>query len=213
MDDLKPQHQKQFIDLNKQYSEQVQRFKAYAEKRKQKRVLQQTDTPAVIDNIINYIQDRKGNNKPLTFSGLQLAIKPPMGICQESMRRYKDGDFDYLLTEYIEENNLTEADITLLDGIPYFMNEDGTPAAAYLTYSDILKWATLLIQEEIEDRMYSSKGGNRVTDIFALKAKFGWIEEEKQVATYNDNRKIVIASPEEAQRALKLLDGTQHTDE
>ena len=57
----------------------------------------------------------------------------------------------------------------------------------------------LAVEEQTEERLYS-KG--RVGDIFSLKAVHGWQEDNTPQTV---NQTLVIASPEEAERAIKML--------
>lgn len=188
-------------ELTREYTEKKQRYIQFAEKRNARRALRQEDTLQVIGNIVGYVERCKEEDKPLTVAGLQIAIKPPMGINADTLARYESGDFDYMLEELLDRYNInTESNVTEINSIPTIIDNDGEPVSAYLTYSEILKWARLIMQEEVETRMYSSKGGNRVTDIFALKAKFGWRDDGNKVI--QDNRKIVIATDEQMVRGL-----------
>ena len=70
--------------------------------------------------------------------------------------------------------------------------------------SEIVEKAYLRLQEQIEERLYE-KG--RVGDIFALKSKHGWNDSGDTPHTVNQT--LVIATEEQARRAIECLEGNR----
>jgi hypothetical protein len=106
------------------------------------------------------------------------------------------GDYDYKLFEYCDLHNI---DINSIDQTTTVVTDEENNDILLITYSQALQKAMLAVEEQTEERLYS-KG--RVGDIFSLKAVHGWQEDNTPQTV---NQTLVIASPEEAERAIKML--------
>lgn len=153
------------------------------------------------------IDPEKNKTEPYTLTGLSLAL----GLYGSSLMKYTKGDHDKNIVEntmqsdtgvYIEKN-LQDTTKTLLydynargDLQPYMdYLYDNTDINAIL-YSNIYEKARLLVQQQAEQRLYIN---GRVADIFTMKAKHGWQEENRTV------HRLEIATDEQARKALEDL--------
>ena len=190
--------------LTKRYGEEIDEYKRFAEARRNKVTYKQEKTGEVYARIKTYIQDRAEKEKPLTISGLQLAI----GCSSEVYYKMKSGEYDYMLEQFLMLNNIDMESVqTTVDGIPAIsadlcsdVNMKCSEGVVLLIpYSLIIQKALLMIAEQTEERLYSN---GRVGDIFALKAQHGWQEEQSPQTV---NQTLVIATEEQAREAIKLL--------
>ena len=190
-----PRQGKAFTEASKAYSEHVSYYKKLAEERRKASPYRQEEAINLYARLQQYIADKEEEEKPITVSGLILAAR-----CSSSTwYTMQSGDYDYRLYEYIDINNINMDNITeFIDGIPVFTDSQGQKIML-ITYSAIVQKALLQLQEQTETRLYE-KG--RVGDIFALKAQHGWQEDSTPQTV---NQTLVIASPEEAERAIKML--------
>lgn len=194
--------------LSKQYSEDIDKYKRFAEARRNRVVYKQERTGEFYNNILTYLKDREENERPFTVAGLQLA----MGVPPEAYNRMCSGEYDYLFEQYIDINNIDIDTVnSYIDGMPV-INQDFTDlqdleelkgAVMLIPYSFMMQKALLKIQEQTEERLYL-KG--RVGDIFALKAQHGWKEDE---APHTVNQTLVIASEEQARKAIESLEANR----
>lgn len=188
-----PRNGKQLGDISKAISEDISRYKEIAEKVRRSKKYRQEDLHRIYQGLIAYIDRQKENEKPITVSGMILAS----GISSATWYEMLGGDYDYRLYEYIDMHNINTNDADIMDDIPFVEDENGV--ILLITYSDLLQKAMLLQQEQTEERLYE-KG--RVGDIFALKAMHGWQEE---TSPHTVNQTLVLASPEQAREAIKML--------
>ena len=154
------------------------------------------------------IDQEKNKTEPYTLTGIQKAI----GLYGGSFQKYIHGEHDKNITEHVKETtdgiwiecNLQDTTKSQLydydnraDLIPY-MNYlyDNTDMTAIL-YSTIYQKARLMVQEQAEKRLYIR---GSVADIFTLKSKYGWQEQNTTV------HRLEIATPEQARKALQELD-------
>ena len=154
------------------------------------------------------IDPEKNKTEPYTLTGIQKAI----GLYGGSFQKYIHGEHDKNITEHVKETtdgiwiecNLQDTTKSQLydydnraDLIPY-MNYlyDNTDMTAIL-YSTIYQKARLMVQEQAEKRLYIR---GSVADIFTLKSKYGWQEQNTTV------HRLEIATPEQARKALQELD-------
>ena len=183
--------------INKKYSEEIAGYKAFVEERKNRRKYKQETVGQAYHALLDYMEDCYKKKQPLTVAGMQLA----MGMLRDAWYRAKDGDMDYLLEEYIRDNNISEQDITYdQDGLPWVDGENGP--VLLILWSELRKKADLMIQDQLERNCYTNKG-NPAGSIFGLKAQFQWREDEGPQHVVNQ---LVIADLEQAKKALKMLE-------
>ena len=68
-----------------------------------------------------------------------------------------------------------------------------------IAFGELIEKGELLLEAETERRLYKS---GKVTDIFALKSLHNWKEEQSPQTV---NQTLVIASAEQARKAIELL--------
>lgn len=181
-------------NYSQRLSEDVEGYKAFADARRQQRIYNQEDVGMFIDRIESYFDNMEDIEKPYTVSGLILAMKIP----QDAFYRMKSGEYDYRLWQYIDEHQVTEEEVLTDDeGLQYAIVDE--EKVILIPYSEIIKKAMLVIQAQIETRLYER---GRVGDIFALKCRFGWSEEKPPSEV---NQTLVIGGEEEAKHILELL--------
>lgn len=182
-------------ESTKRISDDISRYKEIAEKVRRSRKYRQEDLWNIYQGLKAYIDRQSKEDRPITVSGMILAS----GISSGTWYEMLNGDYDYRLYEYIEMYNTDiDAPTGTIDNIPYAEDENGR--ILLIPYSTLLQKAMLLQQEQTEERLYS-KG--RVGDIFALKAMHGWQEE---TSPHTVNQTLVLASPEQAKEAIKMLE-------
>jgi len=186
----------EITEYNTRYSNEISEYKAFAEKRRNNRVYKQEQMFSLIEKLSDYVETKHRENKPLTVAGMLLAI----GWNTDVWRRARDGDYDYLLEEYISLNDIKDSDVQDADGLPYVSTANGN--VSLIPYSLFVEKASLLIQEEREEKCSSTRG-NPAGNIFLLKAQHGFREEDTPTTV---NQTLVIADREQATEALKLLD-------
>ena len=157
------------------------------------------------DNTI--IDKDKGKTEPYTLTGLQIAT----GLAGGAWQRYIDGTHDKNVVEHTKQTDngtLIEyglQDTTKSQLYDYDSREELKPYMDFLyddsditgiIYSSVYQKARTAVQQQAELRLYIR---GSVADIFTLKSKYGWQEENKTVHRYE------IATSEEAKEALKEL--------
>lgn len=182
------------ININKQFGEEVAAYKEVAEKIRRAKKYKQEDLAAIYKRIMDYVADKREQDKPITVSGMILAS----GISRATWYEMLSGDYDYRLYQYIDTHNIDEMARTDIDGMEAVINSEGE-VVLLNCYSEILQKAMLMLEEQTEERLYKS---GRVGDIFSLKAIHGWREEQSPQTV---NQTLVIATEEQAREAIKLL--------
>lgn len=183
-----------FTECTQYYKDKQDTYRKMAEARRQSTTYKQERLYEFYTKAKKYINERELEERPLTISGCALEI----GITKNSFLKARQGDFDYRLYEYMDLKGITEEDATgTYDGYLYY--KDGGERVLLCTYSEIFERIHLRIEAQAEERLYT-KG--RVGDIFALKAKHKWQEEENPKTV---NQTLVIASEEQARKAIDLL--------
>ncbi len=157
----------------------------------------------------NIIDAEKGKTEPYTLTGLELAT----GMTHGTAQRYKDGTYNHIVidnTKRTEEGFYIE-DISLIydkekafiyeceqnqDLLKYFnfLYDNGDIEQLY--FSTIYEKARMLTENQAEKRLYIR---GSVADIFTLKSKYGWQEQQTTV------HRVEIATSEEAKQALEEL--------
>lgn len=195
LDDHKRNTEK-ITTLAKLYREEVAGYKEYVEDKKRRRKYSQEMVGEAYNKILAYTDDCYKKKQPLTVAGVRLAI----GILQDAWIRARDGDLDYLLEEYIVDNNIQEQDIYYDDdNLPWYDGDNGP--VLLLPWSYLRKKADLLIQDQLERNCYTNKG-NPAGSIFGLKAQFGWQEDN---GPQHLVQQLVIADLDQAKKALAML--------
>ena len=190
-----PRQGKLLTEASKAYSDTLTHYKKLAEERRKASPYRQEEAINMYSRLQQYVAEKTADDKPITVSGLILAAR----CSSDTWRRMRSGDYDFRLYEYIDMYNVDVDSITeFLDGFPVFIDAQGN-RILLITYGTIVQKALLQLQEQTETRLYE-KG--RVGDIFALKAQHGWQEDNTPQSV---NNTLVIASPEQAKRAIDLL--------
>ena len=180
--------------LNKAYKEEIDGYKAFAEKRRESVKVKQEDACEYLNRLLTYIEECSKEEKPISRAGIILTL----GVSRDTYDRMKVGELDYRLEEYICINSIREEDASINDmGIPYV--KQGDKDVLLIPYSQIIEKAELILERETEERLYKS---GRVGDIFSLKALHGWKEDN---SPHTVNQTLVLASPEQARKAIELL--------
>ena len=157
------------------------------------------------DNTI--IDPDKGKTEPYTLTGLQLAT----GLAGSSWLSYIDGTHDKHVPEHVKETqdgifiecnlqDITKSQLFDYDNRPELKGYmdflyDNTDIQG-ITYRNIYQKARTAVQQQAELRLYLR---GSVADIFTLKSKYGWQEENKTV------HRVEIATSEDARQALEEL--------
>ena len=177
--------------LNIDYSKGIDYYKGLVEQRRKNRKVGQEQAFQIYNKVKSYIAE---NNGPITISGMILASD----LTKSQWTELKEGAADYDLFAFADAKGIDINSCDTYDGMPYtkYKGED----ILLLPFSELIEKFYLMHEDELEKRLYE-KG--RSGDIFALKAKHKWIEEEKAPQTVNQT--LVIASPDEAKKALELL--------
>lgn len=181
--------------FNARYSEELEEYQRFASARRNMRKYTQEGLFEIYKAICDYVEETSAKGKPLTVAGLMLAS----GTNKDFMSKARNGDYDYLLEEYIALNSIEDADVEIVDGLPCHVTSGGV--VALIPCSDVINRALLLVQQRLEENCYTNKG-NPVGSIFALKAQFKWREDDTPQHVVNQ---LVIADLEQAQKALEML--------
>lgn len=177
--------------LNAAYKQEIDTYKRMAENRRATRRYRQEDLALYLGRVVEYIESKKDSGKPLTISGVTLAMK----VNSEAFKGMRNGEYDYLLDEFITLNGVSEEEWEWIDGYPYWNG------VAMFSYSEMLDMVYLMIQDQRETAC-SSLRGNPAGNIFLLKAQQGFREDE---APQTVNQTLVIADVDKAKEAMKLL--------
>ena len=181
------------VEATKRISEDITRYKEIAEKVRKSRKWKQEDLAGIYDRLNTHISEAN-EDEPLTIAGMMLAA----GMMKEDWYAAVNGEYDYRLYEYIELHDINTADALInSDGFPHITTENGD--ILLIPYSSVMQKA-ILMKEAADERRLLKKG--RVADIFNMKALHNWQEE---TSPHTVNQTLVIASPEQAQDAIKLL--------
>lgn len=157
------------------------------------------------------MDEERGRTKPYTLTGLQIAA----GVSDETFRRYAQGINDDALIDVIkqttdgqlieDESQIYKAERELISqcykrddlrGYLDFLYLPDARVFSDISFSGVIKRARLLVQQQAEQRLYTR---GSVADIFTLKARYGWQEQNTTVHRFE------IATSEEAKKALEEL--------
>lgn len=154
------------------------------------------DIKTILQRIGGYFNACDDQDRPYTRAGLIRALN----VSKATYYRYLNGELDYLLEEHITINNIELSECEVIqteEGEEIRVDVAGNPL---ISFSSILQKAVLRLEEQAEERLYKS---GRPGDIFTMK-QFGWTDEKSPNTV---NQTLVIASSDEADRALKMLYG------
>lgn len=183
------------ISENKIDSQAITHYKELVEKRRKARKYTQEDLYTIYNNIKAYFKRQRDEERPLTIAGLILAAN----VSEATWYEMLSGDYDYRLEQYTDIHNINiDTVTTFYDGMPCISDPQGN-TILLVYHSEICKKALLMKEEETEERLYE-KG--RVGDIFALKSKHGWQEDN---SPHTVNQTLVIASEAQARKAIEML--------
>lgn len=183
---------KRLAEKNDAYHKGVEYYKEQVELHRKDHKYGQQYSGILYENIKAYLQRLRDTDKPITMAGLIRAS----GIGRTRFNEIAAGGADYDLYAFMDNYDCT--DVFEYDGMPC-CKVDGR-LIILLPMSEIIEQVILMKEEETETRLYET---GRVGDIFALKAKHGWVEEEK--APHTLNQTLVIASETDARKALEML--------
>lgn len=189
-----PRNGARLAEISRRESEEIAKYRAIAEKQRKAKKYKQEDLAGIVRRLNDYIEEQMANDKPLTVAGMIRSA----GVSKDTWYRMICGDYDYHLYQYIDYHNIELDTLPQTDGIPTMKDSNGAEILL-ISYSEALQKAMLAVEEQTEERLYS-KG--RVGDIFSLKAVHGWQEDSQPQQVTNN---LVIASPEQAKRAIDLL--------
>lgn len=177
-------------------SQEIQKYKKIAADRAKGNRYGQEYAIILRDNLISYIEGQQEKRQPVTIAGIIRAS----GMGHDTFYRYKNGEADYKLYKYMEDNNIAID----LEGTEY-TGKDGV-LVLLCPMSDIIKSALACVQEQLETNCYTNKG-NPAGSIFGLKAAFGWQDQPTETRTSNTLVINNVATLEEAREAIKRLNG------
>lgn len=180
---------------NSMYSEEIREYKKFAIARRNKRKHKQESLVEFVDKLEEYLEEKRKTGKPLTIAGIMLTL----GIDRNTWYKALDGELDYLLEEYIAINHITDSDVTYIDNLPYHFGESGR--VMLIPYSEFLQKVYLLIQERLEENLYSNRG-NPAGSIFSLKHNYHWREDDNPQHIVEH---LVVADSEQAKKAMEML--------
>jgi len=144
--------------------------------------------------VAEYVQDCRQDHRPITVAGMILAS----GVGRSTWGRICRGELDYHLEAF---RDACAGQIISRDGLEFVRGDDGQELPL-IKPSELFDQFYLMMQQQAEERLYSEKG--KVTDIFTMKAVFKW-EDQPTAISDNRHQTLVIASAEEAQKAIALL--------
>lgn len=182
------------VESQRELSEQITAVKELTEQLKKQRKYKQADLYRIYNNIKEYAERQRQEERPLTISGMILAS----GVSKATWYEMSKGDYDYRLTQYIQAYNIDIDSVSYYDGIPYIEDNEKN-IILLIHYSEIIQKALLMQEEQTEERLYKN---GRVGDIFALKSQHGWKEDATPQTV---NQTLVIATEEQARKAIELL--------
>nr|DAH13064.1 MAG TPA: hypothetical protein [Caudoviricetes sp.] len=181
-------------EISRRESAEIAKYREIAEKQRKAKKYKQEDLAGIVKRLNSYITEQTEQEKPLTVAGMIRAA----GVSKSAWYEMIGGEYDYRLYQYAEYHNIDIDAVPHTGDIPTLTDSDGEEILL-ITYREALQKAMLAIEEQTEERLYS-KG--RVGDIFSLKAVHGWQEDSQPQSVTNN---LVIASPEQAKRAIDLL--------
>ena len=149
----------------------------------------------LLDNLIEYIEDRHNQHKPITKAGLIKAS----GVGYNTYYKYRKGEANHMLYEFMDLNGISFDH----EGEQYTM-PDGREVLL-LRLEDVIKMGELALQEQLEENCYVNKG-NPLGSIAGMRNYFDWQENPTGQTTHNNTLVLNnVATLSEAKESLKLL--------
>lgn len=183
------------VKASKESAKVREAYEKMALARRQRDKYGQEQIGGIWQRICSYIQETVEAEQPLTINGLILAT----GMDKNSYYRAVNGEYDFKLEEYITYNNIDIDTIDdEVDGFPCFTDGKGK-RILLIPYREMFEKVHLKLAEMAEIRLYKQ---GRVADIFTMKSQHGWQDNDSPQTV---NQTLVIASKEEARRAINLL--------
>lgn len=190
-----PEDQQGLRESEQARAEHVAHYKEIAEQRSSVIKYGQEYALTMLDNFIEYIEDRKAQHRPITKAGLIKAS----GVGYDTYYRYRKGEANHMLYEFMDANDIDYDH----EGEQYTLS-DGREVLL-IRMSDVVKIAELALQEQLEENCYVNKG-NPLGSIAGMRNYFDWQENPTGQTTHNNTLVLNnVASLSEAKESLKLL--------
>ena len=185
------------IEWNNAYSSELKGYKEYAAAIRARSYDIDTITRG-INGMISYIEECHAKGEPATSAGLVLAS----GFNRNSFYKAKNGEYDHIQAQYIQDNQLTENDgIEDINGIIRDNNEK-----ALSLVSEVIEKCYLYMEADLQRRSLTDKSMARTTGaIFNLKAVFNYNDKPEPEARTVNNTLILNTNADQAAEAMKLL--------
>jgi len=184
-----------YSEYTETYSKELESYKNFAAHRRNNRKYTQEGMYKYLEQLQDYVDTQRALKRPLTIAGVLLAFGTNRGFWSKA----KNGEYDYLLEEVLQNNQITDDDIVECYGVPCFESDNGR--IPLISYSDFYEKTWLLIQNQLEENCYTNKG-NPAGSIFGLKAQFNWQEDNTPQHLVQN---LVIADGEQAKEAMQML--------
>lgn len=182
--------------LSKAYSEEIQGYRKYADGMRKRRKYKQEAMTEYYDKLGEYLAEKAKDKKSITLSGIWLKL----GVNKDFWSKAKNGEYDYLLYEYMDINGVSDSDVTMINDIPYHVADN--KKVMLISYSDFVEKVDYLIQDQLESGIYTNKG-NQAGYIFGLKNLSGWRDDgDTPLHVVNNTLNI---SGDQALKAMKML--------
>ena len=184
-----------YSEYTETYSKELESYKNFASHRRNRRKYTQEGMYKYLEQLNDYVEQQRIVKRPLTIAGVLLAL----GTNKDFWSKAKNGEYDYLLEEVLQTNDITDENIVECYGVPCFESANGR--IPLISYSDFYEKTWLLIQNQLEENCYTNKG-NPAGSIFGLKAQFNWQEDNTPQHLVQN---LVIADGDQAKEAMQML--------
>lgn len=185
-----PRNSEKIVKYSKLYSEEIAEYKRLAESHRRKRVYTQEKVAEYYEKLGEYVADCQASKSPVTVAGIWLAL----GVNKDYWSKAINGEYDYLLEEYLAIHEVTEDSIEYINGLPYHQGN------LLIPHSDLVEKGRMIVQDQLERNCYSNKG-NPMGSIAGMNNYFGWGEDKPQHVVQN----LVIADKDQAEKAMRML--------
>lgn len=189
-------------DLSKEYGKELTGYREKAAAMRNNRKYNINEISRAVFNIVDYVKECSETGQPATIAGMILAS----GTNKDFYYKAKAGQYDYIITEYIEQNNISISECrTDPDGLLLYKDSQNNDVVLSLT-SDVIEKCLLLIENDLQIRSLTDKSMSRTTGaIFNLKAVFNYNDKPETETKTVNNTLIVNANPEQTAKAMQLL--------
>lgn len=194
---------KKLTALNNAYSFELEEYKSRAAAYRANRKYNINEISKAAFNIIDYVKECNNSGSPATIAGIILAS----GTNKDFYYKAKSGQYDYITTEYIEQNNIDISEcVTDPDGLLIYTDKNTNSVVVLSMISEIIEKCLLLIENDLQIRSLTDKSMSRTTGaIFNLKAVFNYNDKPETETKTVNNTLIVNANPEQTAKAMQLL--------